>query len=120
MIGSHSAFKNIDRRGFVKVGGLTLFGHLTLGEIFKMQAEVPAPKKKDLNVILVWLSGGPSHIDSFDPKPDAPANFRGPFKTIPTKIPGIHFSEHMPMLAQRTDKYVLIRSMTSKIFDHAA
>ena len=49
---------------------------------------------------MVFLQGGPSHIDIWDPKPDAPANIRGEFKAIPTKIPGTHIGEHMPMMAQ--------------------
>ena len=64
------------------------------------------------SVIMLFLQGGPSHIDIWDPKPDAPANIRGDFKAIKTKVPGIEVSEVMPMLADQMDKVTLIRSMS--------
>ena len=72
---------------------------------------------------MVFLQGGPSHIDIWDPKPNAPANIRGEFKSIPTKIPGTHVSEHMPMMANAIDKATLIRSMSytpNGLFNHTA
>ena len=75
------------------------------------------------NVIMVFLQGGPSHIDIWDPKPDAPSNIRGEFKPIKTKIPGTLISEHMPMMAQHLDKATLIRSMSytpNGLFNHTA
>ncbi len=72
---------------------------------------------------MVFLQGGPSHIDIWDPKPDAPANIRGEFKPIKTKIPGTHISETMPMMAQQLDKATLIRSMSytpNGLFNHTA
>ena len=72
---------------------------------------------------MVFLQGGPSHIDIWDPKPDAPANIRGDFKPIKTKIPGTHISEHMPMMAEHLDKATLIRSMSytpNGLFNHTA
>ena len=75
------------------------------------------------NVIMIFLQGGPSHIDIWDPKPDAPANIRGEFKPIKTKIPGTHIGEHMPMMAQHLDKATLIRSMSytpNGLFNHTA
>src|SRR5260370_33825159 len=73
------------------------------------------------SVIMVFLQGGPSHIDLWDPKPDAPANIRGEFKGIPTKIPGTHIGEHMPMMSNALDKATLIRSMSytpNGLFNH--
>ena len=67
-----------------------------------------APKAK--SILLVWLGGGPSHLDLFDPKPKAPAEYRGPFATIATRTPGVRFTELLPKLAARSDKYSLIRS----------
>src|SRR6185436_7428796 len=64
------------------------------------------------NVVMIFLQGGPSHIDIWDPKPDAPANIRGEFKPIKTSIPGTWISEHMPMMADHLDKATLIRSMS--------
>lgn len=75
------------------------------------------------NCIMIFLQGGPSHIDIWDPKPDAPANIRGEFKPIKTKIPGTHIGEHMPMMADTLDKATLIRSMSytpSGLFNHTA
>ena len=67
-----------------------------------------APKAK--SILLVWLGGGPSHLDLFDPKPKAPAEYRGPFATIATRTPGVRFTELLPRLAARSHKYSLIRS----------
>ena len=64
------------------------------------------------SVMLIFLQGGPSHIDIWDPKPDAPSNVRGEFKPIKTKVPGIQLSETMPKLGQAIDKCTLIRSMS--------
>ena len=75
------------------------------------------------SVIMIFLQGGPSHIDIWDPKPNAAANIRGEFKPIPTKIIGTHISEHMPMMAQALDKATLIRSMSytpNGLFNHTA
>jgi hypothetical protein len=75
------------------------------------------------SVIMIFLQGGPSHIDIWDPKPNAASNIRGEFKPIPTKIKGTHISEHMPMMAQALDKATLIRSMSytpNGLFNHTA
>jgi hypothetical protein len=66
------------------------------------------PKDKK-NVILFWLSGGPSHIDMWDPKPDAPSEIRGPFDSISTKVPGVRVSEHLPFTAKLMDKLTILR-----------
>jgi hypothetical protein len=63
-------------------------------------------------------AGRPSHHDSFDPKPDAPAEVRGEFKTIPTTLPGVHIAEHLPLLARNTDKYSIIRGHDPKNGSH--
>jgi hypothetical protein len=63
--------------------------------------------------IMVFLPGGPSHIDMWDPKPDAPAEFRGEFKAIPTSVPGVHICEHMPLQARMMDKLAVVRSLVS-------
>src|SRR3954463_16390110 len=75
------------------------------------------------NVIMIFLQGGPSHIDIWDPKPDAPANIRGEFKPIKTNVPGIWLSEVMPLLAKQMDKATLIRSLSytpAGLFNHTA
>jgi hypothetical protein len=68
--------------------------------------------------ILIWLDGGPSHLDTFDPKPEAPAEIRGPFAAIPTSVPGVALCELMPECAQRMERLVLLRSLTSNLGEH--
>src|SRR5690348_11517570 len=70
--------------------------------------------------ILVWMDGGPTHFETFDPKPDAPEEYRGEFKAIPTVVPGVHFSEHMTKLAKSLDKYAMIRSIRHDQGNHGA
>lgn len=103
----------LSRRQFLRIGGLSAFG-LTLPGILRLQQAVAdsgiaAPAKKTTSCILLWMQGGPSHHDSFDPKPDAPAEVRGEFNVIPTTLPGVRIAEHLPMLAKQTDKYSIIR-----------
>jgi hypothetical protein len=69
-------------------------------------------------VILFWLSGGPSHLDIWDPKPDAPAEVRGPFQSIPTRVPGIRVCEHLPLQARIMDRLTLIRSVDCRASNH--
>jgi hypothetical protein len=98
----------MSRRTFLRVGGLATFG-LTLPAYLRALADAGSPTKKKPACILLWLQGGPSHIDIFDPKPDAPAEIRGDFGTIPTGLPGVRFCEHLPNLAKSTDKFSVIR-----------
>jgi len=98
----------LSRRSFLRVGGLAPFG-LSLPSFLKARAEQPQTRAKAKRCILLWMQGGPSHHDSFDPKPDAPAEVRGEFGTVPTTLPGVRFCDPLPMLAQRTDKLAVIR-----------
>lgn len=105
----------IDRRRFMAQGFLGSLGLALAGHPGHLLASGSAePKAK--SCILLWLSGGPSHIDTFDPKTHA--DIKGSFNSIETKTPGLRFSEHLPKLAQRSDKLTAIRSMTSKEGDH--
>ena len=118
--GAHQNCEGITRRDFVKVGGLGIFG-LALPQFLQMRAAVAAAggtSPKADACILLWLSGGPSHVDTFDPKPDAPAEFRGEFKAIETNVPGIQISEHLPLTAKQMDKIALVRTLTSNIAAH--
>src|SRR4051812_25899514 len=101
------------RRTFLQVGGLAALG-LTLPWYLRARAankDTTAAPRPPLakRCILLWMQGGPSHIDTFDPKPDAPAEVRGEFATIPTTLPGVRFTEHVPFLAKQTDKLGVIR-----------
>lgn len=98
------------RRAFLKLGTTLPFAAGLAGMLGGGRDAIAAAKARAKSVIFVWLWGAPSHIDTFDPKPLAPVEYRGPFATIPTKHPGIHFSELMPRLAQRSDRFSVIRS----------
>ena len=104
----------IDRRAFLKVGSLGVFGSIAWSDVLAMRAYAAAPAPKDISVIHILLSGGMSHIDTIDMKPEARAEFRGIFKPIPTNVSGIQVCEHLPMMARQADKYTIIRSMTHK------
>jgi len=111
----------ISRRDFLRVGGLSTLG-LGLGNFFHLQRAIASnntlsPKAK--SCILIWLDGGPSHLETFDPKPDAPQEVRGPLSTISTNISGIHISECLEQTAQIMDKIAIIRSMTSPLGEHS-
>jgi hypothetical protein len=107
----------VSRRSFLQVGALSAMG-LSLSQFMKLRAETPPAKRKQVNCILMWMQGGPSHIDSFDPKPEAPAEIRGEFGTIPTTLPGVRVAEHLPRLAKLTDLYSIIRGHDPKNGSH--
>src|SRR5437773_5375397 len=102
----------LSRRTFLRVGGLAAFG-LSLPQYLRAMAESAgkpaANSAKAKRCILLWMQGGPSHVDTFDPKPEAPAEVRGEFATVPTTLPGVRLVEHLPLLAQQTDKFSIIR-----------
>jgi len=106
------------RRDFVRIGSLGLFG-LGLRNLFAFNALGGGEKTTaDRSVILVWLSGGPPHMDTFDMKPEGPSETRGVFKPIATKVAGLQVCEHMPRIAEQADKFALVRSMTSREANH--
>jgi uncharacterized protein (DUF1501 family) len=115
--GSSPDCTGLSRRSFLRVGGLSALG-LTLPNFLRLRAAQPESKKSINRCILLWMQGGPSHIDTFDPKPDAPAEVRGEFKTVPTKLPGVHYAEHLPHLARLNDLYSLIRGHDPKNGSH--
>jgi hypothetical protein len=98
----------LTRRGFLRVGFLGL-GGLTLAGHLRLRAE-QGKTTKDTAVILLYLSGGPSHIDMYDLKPDAPVEFRGEFREIATNVKGIRICEHLPLQARLMDKLAVVRS----------
>jgi uncharacterized protein (DUF1501 family) len=99
------------RRWFLQTGLAGLAG-LSLPDLLRCQARGAAADGTSRKaVILIWLSGGPSHLDTWDPKPDAPAEIRGPFASIPTKVPGVRTCEHLPLQASLMDRLALIRSV---------
>jgi len=96
------------RRGFLRVGATGL-GTLALPDLLRLRASGAAPNNRK-SVILVWQAGGPSHLDMYDLKPDAPAEFRGEFRPIGTNVSGIDISEHLPLQARIMDKLAIVRS----------
>jgi len=105
------------RRWFLEAGAASI-GGLSLPLLPDVPASTTHPPADKKAVILFWLSGGPSHIDMWDPKPGAPQEIRGPYKTIPTKLPGVHFGEHLPLQASIADKLSILRSIDCSASDH--
>jgi hypothetical protein len=104
---------SLTRREFVaSAAGASLCGWL--GRVAAAIPDGPRPKA----CILLWMAGGPSHLDTFDPKPDAPANVRGEFKTIDTSVPGIQISEHFPKFAKLMKHAAILRGMSTVESDH--
>jgi uncharacterized protein (DUF1501 family) len=105
----------ITRRHFVQAGALGGFG---LGGLLKARAAQAPARRTDTSVILFWMSGGPGHMETWDPKPDAVAQFRGPFGATRTAIPGVQFGELLPNQARLADKLSVVRSVHHGSGDH--
>src|SRR5256885_4543807 len=108
----------ISRRNFLKIGALGL-GGLSLPQLLQAEAQ-SGVRRSHKAVIMIFLPGGPSHQDIFDLKMDAPAEIRGEFKPIPTRVPGIQICEYLPRLAAMMDKWIVIRSLVGSEGRHAA
>jgi hypothetical protein len=100
----------VSRRHALEIGGIALAG-LTLPRLLEAEANGRTREGSARSVILLFQFGGPSHIDTFDPKPEAPLEIRGEFKSIPASVPGVEICEHLPRLAAMADRYALIRSV---------
>ncbi len=109
--------QNSPSRREVLQAGYAGFLGLGLSSLLEQQARA-GQQKRAKSVILVFLTGAPSHLDMFDLKPEAPAEVRGEFKPIATKTPGLHICEHLPRLAARSDKYALVRSLSHRENNH--
>lgn len=109
-----------DRRTFLRVGSLSLFG-LNLPRVLSAMANQPSSQRKQVNCILLWMGGGASNIDTFDMKPDAPTEIRGDFKPIASNVNGLQVCEHLPLMAKEMDKVCMIRSLSHpESGDHVA
>ncbi|HTE19754.1 MAG TPA: DUF1501 domain-containing protein [Armatimonadota bacterium] len=106
----------VTRRSFLQAGALGL-GGLTLPELLRAR-EAGAAEKPDTAVILLWLSGGPGHMETWDPKPEAPSEWRGPFGAIKTNVDGIQFGELLPQSARMMDRLAVIRGVNHGTGDH--
>ncbi len=106
---SSTSSGRIPRRDFVKAGVLAL-GGLTMADVLRLRAETPATgKPRQKSAIMIFLSGGPSHLDMYDMKPEAPSEYRGEFSPIRTNVPGIEICELMPLQAKIADKFAILR-----------
>ncbi len=115
--------RTLDRRAWLKLGGLSLGALVSgvepnLAQLFAAERDGSAAGG-DFSVILFWANGGPSHLDTFDLKPDAPAEVRGPFKPIKTNTVGVHITEHLPRLAKQADKFAIVRSLHHNRGEHS-
>lgn len=115
----HQHTIGINRRELLQIGYTGLLG-IGLPSLLAQQAHAAAAKtpRRAKSVILVFLTGAPSHLDMFDMKPDAPAEVRGEFKALTTKTPGLLVCEHLPRLAARADKYAIVRSLSHRENNH--
>lgn len=110
----------LDRRTWLKLGGLSL-GALCSGPAPHLAQLLAAEENidRDFSVILFWANGGPSHLETFDLKPGAPDEIRGPFRPIRTNVPGVEICEHFPRLARMADKFALLRSLFHERGEHS-
>ncbi|MGE0607483.1 MAG: DUF1501 domain-containing protein [Pirellulales bacterium] len=111
-------FGRPSRREMLRVGSLGLLGGWSWADLLRSRAAAMPARRKANAVIVLWLWGGPSHIDLFDLKPAAPIEYRGPYEPISTSVPSLQISELLPRTAQRIDRCCLIRSMVSASQDH--
>lgn len=114
---SNYRLSSISRRDSIAFGTLASFGMARLSESL-CQASTASSFGRARRCVVIWLDGGPSHLETFDPKPEAPAEVRGPLGVVRTMHPGEVFGEGLPQLAKRADQFSIIRSMTSPVGEH--
>src|SRR6266545_2350037 len=108
----------VSRRSFLKTGGLAI-GGLALSDFLRLKAQgAVASERRGKSVIMIYLGGGPSHVDTYDMKPDAPVEIRGEFRPIKSNVPGMQLSELLPRQAKIADKFAVVRSVTWQEPDH--
>jgi hypothetical protein len=119
----HRNCAGMSRRDCIQagLGSLFGFGFGLVGGLRARATEAPAAPKATANsCILIWMDGGPTHFETFDPKPDAPAEYRGEFQAIATRTPGVLFSEHLARLASISHKFAVVRSIRHDQANHGA
>src|SRR6476646_8550688 len=109
----------MQRREFLRAG-LAGFGAMSLPSLFRLRAQASLPDSENTAVIVVWLRGGASHLDTYDPKPDAPSEYRGPFAALATRTPGLRVGELLPRHAALSDRFTILRSMAHTGGGHPA
>src|SRR5262245_44985317 len=113
--GKHRLCDGITRRAFIQIGAL---GGLTLADVLRLKAQQPAAQASPKAVILIFLEGGASHLDTYDLKPEAPAEYRGEFKPIRTSVPGFQVCELMPRQAQIARHLSVLCGVQAAVDDH--
>jgi hypothetical protein len=109
----------VSRRQFLQVGALALSG-LTMADVLRARAQAPSTTSRQKAIIMIYLNGGPSHVDLYDMKPDAPVEYRGEFRPIRTNVPGFDICELMPRQARIADKLAVIRNMQFRNQGHTS
>src|SRR4051794_25808160 len=117
MLTSHRA--PLSRRDMLRLSAAGVGGASLSGWLAPLAVHAAAPPRRHKSCILLWMDGGPSHLDTFDPKPDAPSRIRGDFATIETAVPGTRVSEKFPKFARLMKHAAILRGMTSDESDHA-
>src|SRR5262249_59349347 len=115
-IGGQKLGNGLNRREFLRVGALGVAG-VTLADLLRHESTA-GEGRRPKSVIYVVLGGGPSHIDMYDLKPNAPEEYRGPFRPIATRLTGVRICEHMPLQAGMMDRLALLRGIRSVENDH--
>src|SRR5262245_53272936 len=117
----HRYCDGLTRRSFLRAGALGAAG-LALPDLFRLRAAASEAGRptRDTAVILVWLDGGPTHMEMYDLKPNAPAEYRGPLRPVRSNVPGLDISELLPRQARVMDKLAVVRSLTHTTGDHFA
>src|SRR3954453_23541727 len=101
----------LQRREVLRAG-LSAFAGLSLPGLFRLRSQAASPAGRPATaLIVVWLQGGASHLESFDPKPEAPSEYRGPYRAIATRAPGVRLCELFPRLAGVADRFTALRSL---------
>lgn len=118
ILGSRSrTCDGVSRRELLQAGGAGLLG-MSLPKVLAAEAlQTPRPARAK-SVLFVFLYGGPSQLETFDMKPEAPSSIRGPFKPIASRTPGLRICEHLPRLAERSDRYAVVRTVNHPQNDH--
>jgi hypothetical protein len=110
--------QGVSRRAFLQIGGSTVLG-LSLADLLHLRGTATTPTSASArSVILLWLWGGPAQLDTWDPKPAAPLDFRGPFAAIPTRVVGVRIGELFPQMAEIADRFAILRSLHTSSNDH--
>src|SRR5262245_37620817 len=104
--------RSVSRRDCLRLGGLAV-GGLTLADVLRQRANAQPAESRSKSVIMVYLPGGPSHLDMYDMKPDAPVEYRGEFSPIRTNVPGMQICELMPRQAALADKFAIVRGLVT-------